>query len=145
MWADLERILEERQTWRLMRRRRNQKVSERCAIGWQNLADALHREVVRHNTLGKRPKLGIRRTKDCLEVHPIGHLQPLISFMLDDDNVQIVSSAPIYQGSTTLSDRGKILAAFLGTVLIVDPDGRMVRFGYEQAARVLLAPVAALQ
>lgn len=141
MWEDLDRLIEERQNWRLLRRRRNQKVAERCAIGWKNLSEALHREIIRHNTLGKKPKLGIRRSKDRLDIHRINHLSPLLSFVLDDDNVQIVSCAPIYAGSTTLSERGKILAAFLGTVLIVDPDGRMVRFGYEQAAQALLAPI----
>jgi hypothetical protein len=141
MWQDLEHLLEERRTWRLLRRRRHQKVTERCALGWKNLSDALHREAIRHNTLGKKPKLGIRRSKDRLDIHRIGHLSPLLSFVLDDDNVQIVSCAPIYAGSARLSERGKILAAFVGTVLIVDPEGRMVRFGYEQAAQVLLAPV----
>src|SRR5581483_2809335 len=141
MWEDLERLLQERHEWRFRRRRRNAKVSERCALGWKNLADALQREVVRHNSLGKKPKLGIRRSKDRLEIHPLGHLSPLVTFVLDDDNVQIVSCAPLYEGSSKFSDNGKILAAFLGSVLVVCPDGRMVRFGYEQAAEALLAPV----
>ena len=141
MWEDLEQLIQERQNWRLLRRRRDQKVAERCALGWKHLSDALHREIVRHNTLGKKPKLGIRRTNDRVEIHRMGHLSPLLSFVLDDDNVQILSCAPLYEGSSTLSERGKILAAFVGTVLIIDPDGRMVRFGYEQAAQALLAPI----
>ncbi|HEY3927626.1 MAG TPA: hypothetical protein VGL89_04560 [Candidatus Koribacter sp.] len=134
-------MLQERRDWRLRRRRRNTKVSERCALGWKNLAEALHKEVVRHNNLGKKPKLGVRRAKDRLDIHRLGDLSPLVSFVLDDDNVQIVSRAPIYAGSTRFSENGKILAAFVGSVLIVDPDGRMVRFGYTEAAQHLIEPL----
>ena len=140
MFEELQQIFAERHEWRMRRRRRSQKVSERCAIGWRNLTAELHREVVIQNSLARTPKLGIRLSAKRLDVHRIGHLAPLISFVLDDDNVQIVSCAPIYSGSVLLSDHGKILAAFLGSVLIVDPGGRMLRFGYEEAARVLLAP-----
>ena len=137
MFEELQQLLNERHEWRLRRRRRNQKVSERCAIGWRNLTAELHREIVIQNSVARRPKLGIRLSAKRLDVHRIGHLAPLISFVLDDDNVQIVSCAPIYSGSVLLSDRGKILAAFLGSVLILDPDGRMLRFGYEEAAEEL--------
>ncbi len=140
MHTALEQLITERREWREQRWRRLAKVSERSALGWRNFSMALHREVVLHNSLGK-DLLGIRRADDKLEVHRAGHLQALLSFTLDQENGQILYRSPMHQGSVVLEHEGQMLAAFLGSLLIVTPDGQMLKFTYCAAAQYLLAPV----
>jgi hypothetical protein len=141
MESALDQLLEERRQWREIRRRRLTKVNERCALGWKNFCIALHHEVVRHNTLGRRPMLGLRRNANVLEIHRAGNLAPLLTFSLNEDHVQIVYSSPLHQDSVLVDRDGSIIAAFLGSLLLMAPDGRMMRFGYSEAAQYLLAPV----
>jgi hypothetical protein len=141
MQSTLDRLLEERRQWREIRRRRITKVNERCALGWKNFSMALHREVVRHNSLGKRPTLGLRYFEDSLQVHRAGVLAPLLTFSLNEDQVQIAYSSPLHQDSVLIDRDGAIIAAFLGSLLLMAADGRMMRFGYSEAAQYLLAPV----
>lgn len=140
MHTALEQLIEERQAWREQRWRRLSKVNERCRVGWSNFCLALHREIVLHNTLG-RDLLGIRRHENWVEIHRAGQLQPLLSFSLDHDNEQILYHSPLHQESVILPREGAMLAAFLGSLLVLTPDGHMLKFSYSAAAQYLLAPI----
>ncbi|ABF41634.1 hypothetical protein Acid345_2633 [Candidatus Koribacter versatilis Ellin345] len=140
MHTALERLIKERHEWREQRWRRLAKVSERCALGWRNFSMALHREVVLHNSLGKEV-LGIRRKDETIEVHRVGHLQALLTFTLDQENGQILYRSPLHEGSVILDHEGQMMAAFLGSLLIVTPEGQMLKFTYSGAAQYLLSPI----
>jgi len=140
MHTALESLITERKEWREQRWRRLSKVSQRCALGWRNFSMALHREVVLHNSLGKN-LLGIRRTEETLEVHHAGHLQAVLSFTLDEENGQILYRSPLHEGSVMLEHEGQMMAAFLGSLLILTPEGQMLKFSYSGAAQYLLSPV----
>lgn len=140
MRTALDKLLEERRLWRENRRRRIAKVSERCALGWKNFCEELHREIVRHNTLGKRPPLGLRYIDNALQVHRLGQLTPLLTFSLDEENAQISYRSPFHMDSVILEHEGTISAAFLGSLLISAPNGCLTKFGYSEAARYMLLP-----
>jgi hypothetical protein len=148
MYSSLENILEERRCWRVRKaeffqreRRRDTKVLDRCTAAFRNLSESVHRAIIRHNNLGKRT-LGIRRTQDKLEVHWIGSLPALLCFSLDAENYQIVYRSPSHDGSSLLEAEGTMSAPFLGSVLVLDPDGRMIRFRYEDAAEYFVGRIA---
>jgi hypothetical protein len=145
--SSLERTLEERRQWREQKaeffkqeQRRDTKVIERCEAGWKYLAVAIHQTIVRHNSLGKA-MLGIRRPEGTIEIHRVGQLPSLLTLSLDLENAQIIYRSPLHEGSAILDGQGTISAPFFGALLLVDPDGRVVKFGYEAAAQYLLAPV----
>jgi hypothetical protein len=145
--SSLERTLEERRQWREQKaeffkqeQRRDTKVIERCEVGWKHLADAIHHTIVRHNSLGKA-MLGIRRPAGALEIHRAGQLPSLLTLTLDVENAQIVYRSPLHEGSAILDGEGTISAPFFGAVFLVNPEGRVIKFRYEEAAQYLLAPI----
>lgn len=140
MMTALDRLIRERQEWRENRRRRRAKVSERGRAGWQNFCAALHREVVLYNARGQE-MLGVRRREQSLEVFRTGLLSPLLSFTLDDENGQILYHSPLHEESVMIPPTGRMVAAFLGTLFVVNADGHMVRFSYAEAAQCLLGPM----
>jgi len=140
MYTALELLIRERQEWREARWRRLTKVSERCRVGWRNFSMALHREVVLHNSLG-RDVLGIRREGETLEVHRAGQLQAVLTFTLDDEHGRILYRSPMHRGSVIIEEPGTILPAFLGSLLLMTPDGQMLKMNYSAAAQHFLAPV----
>ena len=140
MHSALETLIQERREWREQRWRRLRKVNERCQLGWQNFCLALHREVVLHNSRGSN-LLGVRRDENRIEVHRIGQLSPLLTFSLDAENDQVLYRAPLHQGSAFLDHEGAIAAAFLGSLFVVTPEGRLLKFAYSAAAQYFLAPI----
>ncbi len=147
MYSPIESIVAERRAWRRRRapffaseERRDRKVTELCENAWKILCTVLHREVVRHNSLGKL-KLGIRRDEDRIEVHPAGKLSPVLTVWLEKENFRMAYCSLLHEGSVMIGEQGGMTAPLHGTLLLPDLDGRLIRFGYVEAAQYLLQPV----
>lgn len=147
MQSIVDRTLEERRQWREQKaeffyraRRRDEKVLERCELGWRNFCTAVHHAVIRHNSMGK-PMLGLRRREGMLEIHRAGQLPAVLTLALDREDRQIIYWSPLQEGSAVICWEGGISAAFWGSLLLLDPEGRMVRMRYEEGARWLLGPI----
>jgi hypothetical protein len=147
MESALDRMMRERREWRERNAdffricaHRDIKVSERCEAGWKNFSNALHREIVRQNSLGK-PKLAMERPDGSFEVQRMGKLSSLLMIGVDRQNARIRYRSLMHEGSAIIRQEGEMEAAFWGSLLLVDPDGRMLRLSYEKAAQFLLQPI----
>jgi hypothetical protein len=149
MESALDRMMRERREWRERNAdffricaHRDTKVNERCEAGWNNFSKALHYEVIRQNSLGK-PKLGIRRPEGALEVQRVGKLSSLLMIGIDRQNARIRYRSLMHEGSAIIGQDGEIAAAFWGSLLLIEPEGRLIRLSYEKAAQYLLQPILA--
>lgn len=147
MESALDRMMRERREWRERNAdffricaHRDTKVNERCEAGWRNFSNALHREIVRQNSLGK-PKLAMERPDGSFEVQRMGKLSSLLMIAIDRQNARIRFRSLMHEGSAIVGQEGEMAAAFWGSLLMVDRDGHMMRLSYEKAAQFLLRPI----
>lgn len=147
MYSPIDQIADERREWRqrkapffIRELQRDTKVNRLCEETWIAFCAVLHREVVLHNSLGK-PSLGIRRTRDSLEVYRAVKLNALLTIFFDRQNRQIVYHSLMHQGSVLIGEDGGIAAGVPGTLLLLDLEGHLRRLGCTEAARYLSAPI----
>jgi hypothetical protein len=76
-----------------------------------------------------------------LEIHRAGQLPSVLTLMLDREEARILYRSPLQEGSAVICWEGGIAPAFWGKLFLFDPDGRMIRVRYEEAAQWLLGPV----
>ncbi len=100
----IEQIASERRAWRLRKvqffereERRDRRVNGLCEQSWRNFCEALHREVIQRNDLG-RPILGICRSEDRIEVHPAGKLAAFLVVELDREKAKHAARSLLHEG-----------------------------------------------